>query len=95
MELDLWEGQFNLSSLAGAEDEDLGLAGEGLSQEDLVEMYSRGSTCWGEDSSVTMGTVDLRRTIRRIIICLCLLLSGSPNARVSWQITGGQRAGGA
>jgi len=57
MELDLWEGQFNLSSLAGAEDEDLGLAGEGLSQEDLVEMYSRGSTCWGEDSSVTMGTV--------------------------------------
>ena len=56
MELDLWEGQFNLSSLAGAEDEDLGLgAGEG--QEDLVEMYSRGATCWGEDSSVTMGTV--------------------------------------
>ena len=27
MELDLWEGQFNLSSLAGPEDEDLG-AGE-------------------------------------------------------------------
>ena len=57
MELDLWEGQFNLSSLAGAEDEDLGLRGEGPSQEDLVEMYGRGSTCWGEDSSVTMGTV--------------------------------------
>ena len=61
MELDLWEGQFNLSSLAGAEDEDLGLgAGEGLSQ-DQVEMYSRGATCWGEDSSVTMGTVRSRK----------------------------------
>ena len=76
MELDLWEGQFNLSSLAGPEDEDLG-AGEvqgyflpilscyvyfiskGLSQEELVEMYSRGATCWGEDSSVTMGTVSI------------------------------------
>ena len=76
MELDLWEGQFNLSSLAGPEDDDLG-AGEvrgyflpilfcyvyffsqGLSQEELVEMYSRGATCWGEDSSVTMGTVSI------------------------------------
>ena len=91
MELDLWEGQFNLSSLAGAEDEDLGLAGEGLSQEDLVEMYSRGSTCWGEDSSVTMGTVRSQKNNRDgRIICFCLLLSGSPNAGVSGQITGGQ-----
>ena len=57
MELDLWEGQFNLSSLAGAEDEDLGLGGEGSREEDLLEMYSSVATCWGEDSSVTMGTV--------------------------------------
>ena len=57
MELDLWEGQFNLSSLAGADDEDLGLGGEGRRGEDLLEMYSSGATCWGEDSSVTMGTV--------------------------------------
>ena len=57
MELDLWEGQFNLSSLAGADDEDLGLGGEGRREEDLLEMYSSGATCWGEDSSVTMGTV--------------------------------------
>ena len=50
MELDLWEGQFNLSSLQGL---------EGLTEEEYEEDYdySRGSTCWGEDSVVTMGTV--------------------------------------
>ena len=48
MELDLWEGQFNLSSLQGL---------EGLADEEYEEDYSRGSTCWGEDSEVTMGTV--------------------------------------
>ena len=49
MELDLWQGQFNLSSLQGLE----GLTDEEFEEED----YSRGSTCWGEDSVVTMGTV--------------------------------------
>lgn len=48
MELDLWEGQFNLSSLQGL---------EGLTEEQYEEEYSRGATCWGEDSVVTMGTV--------------------------------------
>ena len=88
MELDLWEGQFNLSSLAGAEDEDLGLgAGEG--QEDMVEMYSRGATCWGEDSSVTMGTV--RGEYRgKYVQPYKFFLSGSSNARVSGPITGGE-----
>ena len=40
MELDLWEGQFNLSSLQGL---------EGLTEEEYEEDYdySRGSTCWG------------------------------------------------
>ena len=64
MELDLWEGQFNLSSLAGADDEDLGLGGEGRREEDLLEMYSSGATCWGEDSSVTMGTVRSQKNNR-------------------------------
>ena len=50
MELDLWEGQFNLSSLQGL---------EGLTDEEYEEEYSRGSTCWGEDSVVTMGTVQV------------------------------------
>ena len=89
MELDLWEGQFNLSSLAGAEDEDLGLGGEGSREEDLLEMYSSVATCWGEDSSVTMGTV--RNRIREEKHKnTTLLLSGPSNARVSGQITGGQ-----
>ena len=48
MELDLWQGQFNLSSLQGL---------EGLTDEEYEEDYSRGSTCWGEDSVVTMGMV--------------------------------------
>ena len=52
MELDLWEGQFNLSSLQGLE----GLTEEYQEEE---EEYSRGSTCWGEDSLVTMGTVSV------------------------------------
>lgn len=52
MELDLWQGQFNLSSLQGLE----GLTDEEFEEED----YSRGSTCWGEDSVVTMGTVHCR-----------------------------------
>ena len=47
MELDLWEGQFNLSSLPGL---------EGLTDEEY-EDFSRSSTCWGQDSVVTMGTV--------------------------------------
>jgi len=47
MELDLWEGQFNLSSLQGL---------QGLTDEEY-EDYSRGATCWGGDSVVTMGTV--------------------------------------
>ena len=47
MELDLWEGQFNLSSLPGL---------EGLTEEEY-EDFSRSSTCWGQDSVVTMGTV--------------------------------------
>ena len=49
MELDLWEGQFNLSSLQGLAEEEYGGEEE--------ENYSRSSTCWGEDSVVTMGTV--------------------------------------
>ena len=44
MELDLWEGQFNLSSLQGL---------VGLEDEE----FSRGPSCWAEDSVVTMGTV--------------------------------------
>jgi len=47
MELDLWEGQFNLSSLQGL---------EGL-EEGQYEDFSRGTSCWAEDSVVTMGTV--------------------------------------
>ena len=47
MELDLWEGQFNLSSLQGL---------QGLTDEEY-EDYTRGATCWGGDSVVTMGTV--------------------------------------
>lgn len=47
MELDLWEGQFNLSSLQGL----VGL------EEGQYEDFSRGTTCWAEDSVVTMGTV--------------------------------------
>ena len=49
MELDLWEGQFNLSSLQGL----VGL------EEGQYEDFSRGTTCWAEDSVVTMGTVRL------------------------------------
>ena len=57
MELDLWEGQFNLSSLKfldGDEPDSLDLSS--FTQEEL-ETYRMGSTCWGKDSSVTMGTV--------------------------------------
>jgi hypothetical protein len=54
MELDLWEGQFNLSSQT-MEQFSTSLSTEDLQQLGLVERDS--STCWGEDSAVTMGTV--------------------------------------
>ena len=54
MELDLWEGQFNLSSPT-MEQFTTSLSTEDLQQLGLVEGDS--STCWGEDSAVTMGTV--------------------------------------
>ena len=54
MELDLWEGQFNLSSPT-MEQFSTSLSTEDLQQLGLVEGDS--STCWGEDSAVTMGTV--------------------------------------
>eukprot|EP00090_Calanus_glacialis_P009582 TRINITY_DN17971_c0_g1_i1.p1 TRINITY_DN17971_c0_g1~~TRINITY_DN17971_c0_g1_i1.p1 ORF type:complete len:408 (-),score=146.41 TRINITY_DN17971_c0_g1_i1:22-1245(-) len=53
MELDLWEGQFNLSSPT-MEQFTTSLSTEDLQQLGLVEGDS--STCWGEDSAVTMGT---------------------------------------
>ena len=49
MELDLWEGQFKL----GDQEQESGL-------DDDLEEYTghyTGATCWGEDSSVNMGTV--------------------------------------
>jgi len=67
MELDLWEGQFNLSSLKfldGDEPDSLDLSS--LTQEEL-ESYRMGSTCWGKDSSVTMGTVhQLQEAVGRL-----------------------------
>jgi len=54
MELDLWEGQFNLSSPI-LEQFTTSLSTEELQQLGLMEGDS--STCWGEDSTVTMGTV--------------------------------------
>jgi len=67
MELDLWEGQFNLSSLKfldGDEPDSLDLSS--LTQEEL-ETYRMGSTCWGKDSSVTMGTVhQLQEAVGRL-----------------------------
>jgi len=55
MELDLWEGQFNLSSPT------LEQFTTSLSTEDLqklgLEEETDSSTCWRKDSSVTMGTV--------------------------------------
>ena len=54
MELDLWEGQFNLSSPT-LEQFTTSLSTEDLQQLGLMEGDS--STCWGEDSTVTMGTV--------------------------------------
>ena len=54
MELDLWEGQFNLSSPT-LKQFTTSLSTEDLQQLGLMEGDS--STCWGEDSTVTMGTV--------------------------------------
>jgi hypothetical protein len=54
MELDLWEGQFNHSS-PSMEQFTTSMSTEDLQQLGLVEGDS--STCWGEDSAVTMGTV--------------------------------------
>ena len=57
MELDLWEGQFNLSSLKFLEgDESAEYDGASLTEEEL-DQYRTRSTCWGEDSTVNMGTV--------------------------------------
>ena len=54
MELDLWEGQFNLSSPT-MEQFTTSLSTEDLQKLGLAEGDS--STCWGEDSAVTMSTV--------------------------------------
>jgi hypothetical protein len=54
MELDLWEGQFNLSSPT-IEHFTTSLSTEDLQQLGPVEGDS--STSWGKDSAVTMGTV--------------------------------------
>ena len=60
MELDLWEGQFNLSSPI-LEQFTTSLSTEELQQLGLMEGDS--STCWGEDSTVTMGTVRAQNTL--------------------------------
>ena len=48
MELDLWEGQFSLEAAELQLSPDL---------EPGAAMYRSGSTQWGQDSEVTMGTV--------------------------------------
>jgi len=59
MELDLWEGQFKL----GDQEQESGL-------DDDLEEYTghyTGATCWGEDSSVNMGTVhQLQEAVGRL-----------------------------
>ena len=60
MELDLWEGQFNLSSPI-LEQFTTSLSTEELQQLGLMEGDS--STCWGEDSTVTMGTVRTKNVL--------------------------------
>lgn len=56
MELDLWEGQFNLSSPT-LEQFTTSLSTEDLHKLGLEDGGVDSSTCWGEDSRVTMGTV--------------------------------------
>ena len=53
MELDLWEGQFSLQP-ADTEAAELQLSPD---LEPGAAMYRSGSTQWGQDSEVTMGTV--------------------------------------
>ena len=53
MELDLWEGQFSLQP-ADTETAELQLSPD---LEPGAAMYRSGSTQWGQDSEVTMGTV--------------------------------------
>eukprot|EP00092_Neocalanus_flemingeri_P031823 GFUD01034570.1.p1 GENE.GFUD01034570.1~~GFUD01034570.1.p1 ORF type:complete len:412 (+),score=181.49 GFUD01034570.1:75-1310(+) len=56
MELDLWEGQFNLSSPT-LEHFTTSLSTEDLQKLGLEDGPGDSSTCWGEDSRVNMGTV--------------------------------------
>ena len=58
MELDLWEGQFNLSSPT-LEQFTTSLSTEDLQKLGLEDEGGDSSTCWREDSRVTMGTVSL------------------------------------
>lgn len=53
MELDLWEGQFSLQP-GDTEAAELQLSPD---LEPGAAMYRSGSTQWGQDSEVTMGTV--------------------------------------
>lgn len=51
MELDLWEGQFNLSGSRIMDGDD------DSPEHDQEVVYSGDTTWWGEDSAVSMSTV--------------------------------------